>query len=232
MATHGEMLEHVRKNIVGRDRAHVRRARRFDVDIVDPMVTRDSRFVAPEAFFGIYDRVVRPMFERAIHCRVFYDLARRAALHKVDQASAQAIQARGGDSESWCETYLDFAVDGEATVQRSPAALEDRLFWWWVMLRPAGLRPVFVLPNGQLDSAAFFRETYDPGFVKWSFGPKAAVMRAFRFAKEVTASGEAVAFIPMHWKSLEVVARTTEVDQLFSEAARNCRISELRWARS
>ena len=229
-ATFKEMLMNVRRNLAARDHARVQKARRFCVHLVDPLLTREKTLVAPEYFAGVYDVVVRPLLDRATRCDVFYRLTQPALGGRVDRASEETITARGGDPEHWRARYLGAATAGRAPLQLSGAVLDDRLFWWWLLMRPSGLWPVFVLPIKRLNPALLFGETYDPHFAKWSFAPRSAAMKAFRFAKDETAGGEAVAVMKVRPTGFELAARAADAGRLFSAAAAHCRISERRWA--
>ncbi|HKV70416.1 MAG TPA: hypothetical protein VJN62_04170 [Gemmatimonadales bacterium] len=221
-ATFEEILANVRKNIVGRDRAHVRRTRRFTLRLVDPVTRPDRTFITPEAFFGPYDRAIRPLLEKATRCRVFFRPGIRGTL---DPRSAKAIAERGEDPQRW-GSYLDASAEGEVPLPLSRAVLDDRLFWWWMFVRPAGCWTPFVVPVRELELGTCLRETYDPHFSRWSFDADSAIMRAFTFAKGETSSGAFVTFIPMHRNGLEVVAKVSEAERLFREASASCRVSE------
>lgn len=251
-----EMLANVRHNLRATDVPRVRKARHFEVYLSDPTVPTDS--VDPAAFAHPYESTLRPLLGQVEGCRLFLtdgaELRRKsepAAPSEPEQQFAAYMRHRvmidafsatytrnllarwttaGATPEHWLREYVR-DVAGEWNVALTPAVLNDRLFWWWIICGRSGVQAVLVTSPPKFDAGAFLAWTYDPFFIGGGEGT-ASWVTALRFAKRETARQEWVAFLTHDGGLyLSVVASAKKSEELFLEAVNHATLTKRLWAR-
>lgn len=220
MVSSDQLVANVRAALLEKHGPIVQRERRFDVALRDPMIAEPA-FDDPRAFVERYERVLRPLLERAERCRLIMPV-QRGTVEPV--GLYEEWRREGARPEYWMSRYI--RVQGKGGELRLTAeVVRDQLFWWWLIPGRSGLYPVLLLPLVRLDAPFLFARTYDPQYTRFTIKGKSALATAFGAGKAETARSDRVAIVLHPNLTAWYFARAANVVELFRTAVAHARIS-------